>query len=74
MPIWKRRSKKEKMSPLLHIHYKGGIWMAGWWVTAIGFIICLGIVGGTFIYFLRGTLHSEDATRIDPDPLKKEID
>ncbi|MDR7077129.1 hypothetical protein J2Y03_002152 [Neobacillus niacini] len=46
--------------------------MAGWWVTTIGFIICLGIVGGTFVYFLRGTLHSEDATRIDP--VKKEID
>jgi hypothetical protein len=46
--------------------------MAGWWVTAIGFIICLGIVGGTLVYFLRGTLNTEDSTRIDP--VKKETD
>jgi hypothetical protein len=46
--------------------------MAGWWVTAIGFIICLGFVGGILVYFLRGTLNSEDSTRIDPD--KKETD
>ena len=46
--------------------------MAEWWITAIGFIICLGFVGGTIVYFLRGTLNSEDSTRIDP--IKKEID
>jgi hypothetical protein len=46
--------------------------MAGWWVTAIGFIICLGFVGGIFVYFLRETLNSEDSTRIDA--VKKEID
>jgi hypothetical protein len=46
--------------------------MAGWWVTAIGFIICLGFVGGIFVYFLRETLNSEDSTRIDTE--KKEID
>ncbi|MEH7253102.1 MULTISPECIES: hypothetical protein [Bacillaceae] len=46
--------------------------MAIWWITSIGFVICLGFVGGTIFYFLRGTLHSEDANRIDP--VKKEID
>ena len=46
--------------------------MAGWWVTTIGFIICLGFVGGTLVYFLKGTLKSEDSTRIDP--VKKETD
>jgi hypothetical protein len=46
--------------------------MAGWWVTAIGFIICLGLVGGTLVYVLRETLNSEDSTRIDP--VKKETD
>jgi hypothetical protein len=46
--------------------------MAEWWVTSIGFIICLGLVGGIIVYFLRGTLNSEDSTRIDP--VKKEID
>lgn len=46
--------------------------MAEWWVTAIGFIICLGFVGGTIVYFLRGTLNSEDSTRIDP--VKKDMD
>ncbi|WP_175596887.1 hypothetical protein [Bacillus sp. MRMR6] len=39
--------------------------MAGLWVTTIGFVICLGIVGGTLVYFLRGALNSEDSTRID---------
>lgn len=45
---------------------KGGIKMAEWWVTTIGFVICLGFVGGTMVYFLKGSLNSEDATRIDP--------
>jgi hypothetical protein len=40
--------------------------MAGMYVTLIGFIICLGLVGGVFIYFLRGALPSEDSKRIDP--------
>jgi hypothetical protein len=51
---------------------KGGLRMAGWWVTAIGFVICLGLVGGTMVYFLRGTLDSEDSTRIDP--VKKDVE
>jgi hypothetical protein len=40
--------------------------MAIWWVTTIGFILCLGFVGGTIFHFLSQGLHSEDAKRIDP--------
>jgi len=39
--------------------------MALWWATTIGFIICLGIVTGTMIHFLRQALDSNDAKRID---------
>ncbi|WP_413302902.1 hypothetical protein AA0X95_24930 [Bacillus sp. 1P10SD] len=39
--------------------------MAVWWVTTIGFVLCLGFVGGTLFHFLRGALDSEDSTRID---------
>jgi len=38
------------------------------WVTTVGFAICLGIVGGVFIYYLGTALDSEDAHRIDPAP------
>ncbi len=38
------------------------------WVTTVGFAICLGIVGGVFIYYLKTALDSEDAHRIDPAP------
>lgn len=38
------------------------------WVTTVGFAICLGIVGGVFIYFLKRGLDSDDACRIDPAP------
>jgi hypothetical protein len=40
--------------------------MAIWWVTTIGFILCLGFVGGTLFHFLRQGLNTEDSTRIDP--------
>jgi hypothetical protein len=40
--------------------------MAIWWITTIGVLICLGFVGGTMVYYLRGALHSDDSTRIDP--------
>jgi hypothetical protein len=40
--------------------------MAIWWVTTIGFILCMGFVGGTLFHFLSQTLNSEDSTRIDP--------
>jgi hypothetical protein len=38
------------------------------WVTTVGFTICIGIVGGVFIYYLRKGLDSDDARRIDPAP------
>ena len=37
-----------------------------WWVTTIGFVLCLFAVGVTFIHFLRGALNTEDSSRIDP--------
>ncbi|MFL6554988.1 MAG: hypothetical protein ACJ8MO_02585 [Bacillus sp. (in: firmicutes)] len=37
-----------------------------WWVTTIGFVLCLGFLVGSFIHFLRRALNSEDAYRIDP--------
>jgi len=46
--------------------------MATWWITTIGFILCLGFVAGTFFHFLSGALHSEDSTTIDP--IKEESD
>lgn len=38
------------------------------WVTTVGFAICLGIVGGVLIYFLRRGLDPDDSHRIDPLP------
>jgi hypothetical protein len=37
-----------------------------WWVTTLGLVFCLGAIGGTFFHFLRGSLNSEDSSRIDP--------
>jgi len=43
--------------------------MAIWWLFTIGFVICLGLVGGIFVHFLMEALDMEDATRVDPiDP------
>lgn len=58
----------EKLSPPWHIFIrKGGIEMAAlWWATTIGFVICLGILCGTWLHFLRRGLNTEDSTRIDP--------
>jgi len=36
-----------------------------WWVTTIGFVLCLGFMGGIFFHFLRESLSNEDSTRID---------
>ncbi|WP_179301770.1 hypothetical protein [Neobacillus jeddahensis] len=36
-----------------------------WWVTTIGFVLCLGLVAGTLFHFLNKALHSDDAARID---------
>jgi hypothetical protein len=43
-----------------------------WWTITIGFICCLGIVAGTWIYFLKKGLNSEDANRVDPIPSEHE--
>jgi hypothetical protein len=43
-----------------------------WWITTVGFIVCLGFVGGTFFHFLSGALNAEDSTRIDPIKIDKE--
>lgn len=42
--------------------------MAMMWITTIGLALCLGIVGGVLIYYLRKGLDSEDSVRIDPLP------
>ncbi|MED1471551.1 hypothetical protein [Bacillus salipaludis] len=46
--------------------------MALWWATAIGFIICLGFIFGSFILAMRKALDTEDSSRIDPIPTKPE--
>ncbi|AZV41294.1 MULTISPECIES: hypothetical protein [Peribacillus] len=42
--------------------------MAEWWIISMGFIFCLGLVGGGFVYVLKKALNSKDATTIDPLP------
>ncbi|MED3563784.1 hypothetical protein [Bacillus xiapuensis] len=42
--------------------------MALWWATAIGFLICLGFIFGSYILAMRRALDTEDSTRIDPIP------
>ncbi|MEW4288796.1 hypothetical protein [Rossellomorea marisflavi] len=39
--------------------------------VTIGFIFILGMILGFLIFFLRKTLHAEDASRIDP-PVENE--
>lgn len=39
--------------------------MAFLWIMTIGFILCLGMVGGTLFYFLHSVLNREDSTRVD---------
>lgn len=46
--------------------------MSIWWITTIGFIICLGFVGGIFVYGIKNALHSDDATRVDPLPKQED--
>ncbi|MDR4938612.1 hypothetical protein RGU11_19710 [Rossellomorea marisflavi] len=41
--------------------------------VTIGFIFILGMILGFLIFFLRKTLHVEDASRIDP-PVENEDD
>lgn len=51
----------------MHIVLKeGGMQMAAiWWTTTIGFIICLGLLGGAFVHFLKRGLNPEDSYYID---------
>ena len=35
------------------------------WVMTIGFVICLGLVGGTLLYFISMALNVNDASRVD---------
>lgn len=46
--------------------------MAIWWITTIGFVLCLGFIGGIMFYGLKGALRSEDSTYIDPLPKEKD--
>lgn len=39
--------------------------MASLWMMTIGIIICLGIAGGTLLFFISSALKKEDANRID---------
>lgn len=42
------------------------------WVMTLGFAICLGLVGGTLIYFITSALDTDDSSRIDLHDTKKE--
>jgi hypothetical protein len=42
------------------------------WVMTIGFAICLGLVGGTLLYYISSALDRDDARRIDLHDTKKE--
>jgi hypothetical protein len=43
------------------------------WVMTIGFVICLGLVGGILLYFISTAFNLKDASRIDLlDSRKKE--
>ena len=46
--------------------------MVEMWVTTSGFIICLGLIGGFFIYSVKSGLNLEDSKRIDPIPPEDE--
>lgn len=39
--------------------------MALLWIMTIGFVLCLGMVGGSLFFLLRSILNREDSTRID---------
>jgi hypothetical protein len=42
------------------------------WVMTIGFVICLGLVGFGFMYFILSSFNLEDASRIDLHDTRKE--
>jgi len=43
--------------------------MAQFLLVTIGFIICLGLIGGVFFFALRSGLDRSDSSRIDPFPI-----
>lgn len=45
--------------------------MAQFLLITIGFIICLGLIGGGFFFALRSGLDRSDSSRIDPFPIIK---
>lgn len=40
--------------------------MALWLVTTLGFLLFLGMAGGTFIYFFRYAMEPKDSIKVDP--------
>jgi hypothetical protein len=38
------------------------------WIMTIGFILCLGLVGGMFVHYLRAAMHTHDSVTVDPMP------
>jgi hypothetical protein len=52
---------------------KGGMRIMGYlWVMTIGFVICLGFVGGILLYFISTAFNLNDASRIDLLDSKKD--
>jgi uncharacterized membrane protein SpoIIM required for sporulation len=46
--------------------------MSHYLTVTLGLVMCLGILFGTFVYFLTSALHSKDAYRVDPIENKHE--
>lgn len=66
--------KSETSILSMHIHQeKEGFFLAYLWVITIGFIFCLGMVGGSLFFVLRSTLNPEDATKIDLNDSPKKL-
>ncbi|WLR54342.1 hypothetical protein LC048_18135 [Mesobacillus subterraneus] len=42
------------------------------WVMTIGFVICLGLVGGFLLYFISTAFNLKDASHIDLLDTKKD--
>lgn len=46
--------------------------MAYLWMMTIGFVFCLGLIGGTLMFFISAALKQEDANKIDLLDTKKQ--
>lgn len=46
--------------------------MAIWWITTIGLLFCLASIIVFWVYGLKGSLNTEDSTRVDPLPKEKD--